>query len=359
MHPEIVDDKDGACPICKMALVPVRLELDWSCPVHTAVIQTKGGRCPICRRQLVQVTAAVTWTCVGHPEVKELSPGICKIDGTPLVAERERRPHGDHNPRHGGIFFMASDNTHHLEGTYPRDGVFRVFLYDEYTRPLALRGIVARAVTKETFERQTNTARELEAVPLVPSRDGKYLEARLAAAGATPKLPVQVTAKVRFTPGGAEQRFDFSFQSLTSEPAPPTLVNRTPPQSMPMATAPATQPVPDAPPITTTTPALLTTLATASDQVQTLLDKGAYTEMYYPALAAKEAALALDEHTRELPEDRRGTASEAVRRVVLGAWLIDFYGDSGNKLKLTEAYDAFASAVADVKSAYVQSGQAR
>src|SRR5258708_5330156 len=93
MHPEVVDVNDGACPICKMALVPVRLELDWSCPVHTAVIQTKSGQCPICRRQLVQVTAAVTWTCVGHPEVKELSPGTCKIDGTPLVAERERRPH--------------------------------------------------------------------------------------------------------------------------------------------------------------------------------------------------------------------------------------------------------------------------
>jgi len=77
-------------------------------------------------------------------------------------------------------------------------------------------------------------------------------------------------------------------------------------------------------------------------------------DMYFPALAAKEAALALDDRTVELPADRRGAASDAVKRVVLGAWLIDAYGDIGDKLKLTEAYDAFAGAVSDLKSVYGQ-----
>ena len=359
MHPEVVDDKAGNCPLCKMALAPVRLELDWSCPVHTSVIETKAGRCPICRRDLVQIAAALSWTCAGHPDVRELSPGPCKIDGRPMVAARERRPHGDHNPRHGGLFFMASDNSHHLEGTYPRPGVFRVFLYDDYTRPLPLKGVTARAVTREVVDRGSNVPRDLEAFPLRPSRDGKYLEARLGPQTTPPRLPVQVTAKVRFAPDKPEQRFDFSFQALTNEPAAPAQVNRAPAPPAVMPTAPATLPVPQSPALTTTTETLLSNLTANSDQVRDLLQRGVFADMYFPALAAKEAALALDDRTGELPAERRGPASAAVKRVVLSAWLIDQYGDIGDKLKLTEAYDAFAAAIADLKSAYGPSGPAR
>jgi hypothetical protein len=336
-----------------MALVAVRLELDWSCPVHTSVIEAKAGRCPICRRNLVQVTASVSWICTGHPEVTANSPGPCSLDGRPMVVARARRPHGDHNPRHGGIFFMAADNTHHLEGTYPRAGVFRVFLYDEYTRPLALKGVTARAVTKETVDQSSNVPRDLEAFPLRPSRDGTYLEAQLGPR-ATAQVPLQVTAKIRFAPDAAEQRFDFSFQTVTNEPTPPAQASRVTSPVAPMTSSPATQPVPDAPAASTTTPALLTSLTTATEQVRTLLQQGAYMDMYFPALAAKEAALALDDRTVELPADRRGAASDAVKRVVLGAWLIDAYGDIGDKLKLTAAFDAFAGAVSDLKSVYGQ-----
>ena len=29
---------------------------------------------------------------------------------------------------------MAPDNWHHLEGTYPEEGVFRVYLYDNFSQ---------------------------------------------------------------------------------------------------------------------------------------------------------------------------------------------------------------------------------
>src|SRR5947207_15641171 len=31
MHPEILEDKGGICPICKMDLVPIRLDSVWTC----------------------------------------------------------------------------------------------------------------------------------------------------------------------------------------------------------------------------------------------------------------------------------------------------------------------------------------
>ena len=46
MHPDVVESSPGDCPICKMKLVPVRLETVWTCPVHPQVAETRCRQVP-------------------------------------------------------------------------------------------------------------------------------------------------------------------------------------------------------------------------------------------------------------------------------------------------------------------------
>src|SRR5947208_8163108 len=85
MHPDVIADKAGVCPICKMDLEPMRLDSVWSCPVHATVTEARPGSCPICGRTLVQVTVAVSWICPVHTGVRALEPGTCRICGRDLV----------------------------------------------------------------------------------------------------------------------------------------------------------------------------------------------------------------------------------------------------------------------------------
>jgi FtsP/CotA-like multicopper oxidase with cupredoxin domain len=56
MHPEIVRDGPGVCPICGMKLVPKAEEPPpalWTCPMHPEIVRAEPGVCPICGMKLV------------------------------------------------------------------------------------------------------------------------------------------------------------------------------------------------------------------------------------------------------------------------------------------------------------------
>src|SRR5712692_8356329 len=194
MHAEVVDDTSGACPICKMALVPVRLELVWSCQLHLDLTRQQPGTCPTCGRQLVKIIKALSFTCPAHPKVNEVNPGRCPIDRRTLVAKYSLRPHGDHNPKHGGNFIMAPNNWH-VEATHPAPSRFRLYVYDEYSRPFVPKGFTSRIVTGET------------SIPFKPAAGGAFLEARMPQAA----LPAAIVVKARFEDRQPEYRFDFQF----------------------------------------------------------------------------------------------------------------------------------------------------
>ena len=88
-------------------------------------------------------------------------------------------------------------------------------------------------------------------------------------------------------------------------------------------------------------------------EVNRLLETGAFLEMYVPALAAKEVVLDLESYTNDVvPSQQRQNATAAIQKLVASAWLLDMYGDQGDKQKLAEAYTVFASAVKQIDEFY-------
>jgi len=98
--------------------------------------------------------------------------------------------------------------------------------------------------------------------------------------------------------------------------------------------------------------ALLDLLEQRTKEVEQAITDGQFGYIYIPALLSKDIALALGDQVTQLPDRQRPQASAAVRRIVVAAWDLDFYGDLGNKQKITDAYDTFAAAFADLKVAY-------
>ena len=392
MHPDVVESRPGVCPLCKMALVPVRLDTAWMCPLHTTVVDDHEGTCRICRRDLVRVRVGVTWTCLTQPGIERLEPGVC-ADGSAMVRRQTLRPHGNHNPQHGGQFFMAPDNWHHLEGTYPRDRVFRLYIYDDYARALPaadLQRVQARVVTRETYDARTRTTTELAAFPLRLTREGGYLEARIDAL----RLPAELTAKVRIKPDAPEYRFDFSFTAVTREPAaaatgapaarttaapgartrPPADVRAGPaPRATPPEVSPATAADTDAPAagnagindaaadpamaplvIPDSIAALVRELQRRDGFVRAFVEQGNFGAVWVPAFHAKDLAVALEPHLAHLSPSGRAVAEPALQEVVRLAWLLDAYGDVGNRQQLEAGHAAFSAAVTAVANAFAE-----
>jgi Cu(I)/Ag(I) efflux system membrane fusion protein/cobalt-zinc-cadmium efflux system membrane fusion protein len=126
MHPEVIQDEPGSCPICHMDLVPLRVEgaapgapahaggaQEWTCPMHPEIVEDEPGSCPICHMDLVPKEPAESvegapepgrqlWTCGMHPEVIQDEPGSCPICHMDLVPLRkEATPAPAHVPGQG------------------------------------------------------------------------------------------------------------------------------------------------------------------------------------------------------------------------------------------------------------------
>ena len=361
IHADVYEDAKGNCSICKMALVAVRLESIWTCPVHSVIAEKEAGTCPIDHRDLMRVTVAVSWTCSGHPEIDQMTPGRCP-DGSAMTVKYTPRPHGNHNPQHGGQFFMAPDNWHHLEGAFPQPGLVRIYLYDDYTKPLPsdqVRLVKGRIVTKESVDPATQVRKEV-AFPLALSRDRRYLEARVDRR----TLPAPMAAQIKLKPEGPEYRFDFTFQEFSKDPiastAPATVRTPTPPAAPPPAAPSAVNVNPPTAaasmnqslPIPASIEDMAAELTLTNRQIKDLIDRGAFLDIWVSAFRAKDLALAMDAQSAQLPTYKRRILESATRRLLRAAWLLDAVGDIGNRDQVTRAYADFGSAVSEIEALF-------
>ena len=85
MHPQIMRDEAGTCPICGMDLVKQEIELlskierllkskskqyRYICPMHPQIIQDESGTCPICGMDLVKQEIEMSTETSDYPAVR-------------------------------------------------------------------------------------------------------------------------------------------------------------------------------------------------------------------------------------------------------------------------------------------------
>jgi hypothetical protein len=130
------------------------------------------------------------------------------------AAKPKQPAHFDHNPKHGGIFFMSMDYKHHLEGVLLPPGTFRLYLYDAHTRPL-----IAEETRKASGTVQIGDSEKAPKIMLVPGKADETLEANL---GAGVKFPTALTVLLRLpgmSAGSKPELFSFTFARFTQERA--------------------------------------------------------------------------------------------------------------------------------------------
>jgi hypothetical protein len=271
---------------------------------------------------------AILWECLEHPDTARVAEGSCRRCGKALVKTFVDLPHGDHNPKHGGIFFMAPDLWHHLEGTLPDERTFRLFVYDNFTRPLKLEGIAAHF---QEWKASSGGEALLDPrkVALLPAGNGEYLDAKREEF----RLPAQITLFVVFDPARTESskprepcRFDFAFEKTTSEPGGDAPVRL---QAAPRVDIPADP------------RRVGEEIEKRARRVRELLSRRALSSLYVPALEAKDLALLLLEEKEAVPGEKRPDLERAAGALVRGAWLLDLHGDMGDFEKTKEAHKVF------------------
>jgi hypothetical protein len=130
----------------------------------------------------------------------------------PADTNSKEKAHMDHKPKHGGTFFMALDNEHHLEGALLPGGIFRVYLYDDHTKPLKADQV---KLTNGTIQ-----IGESEDAPKIELGPGKKKETKEARVGNDVKFPVNITLLLHFpdmAPDAKPELFNFTFTKFTDE----------------------------------------------------------------------------------------------------------------------------------------------
>jgi len=137
------------------------------------------------------------------------TPGKCPVCKMNLV-KSQVGAHSDHDPKHGGQFFMAPDKFHHLEGVMANPREFRLYFYNNFNKPILAKPFVSS--TKVEAEKVDKEGREMgnaRKLAVEIGKEGKYLSASI------PKdllLPLYFTVWIQFQDREEPDLFNFTFK---------------------------------------------------------------------------------------------------------------------------------------------------
>ena len=313
-------------------LQAVRLDIAYKC-LKTSYIRENPGACPMDRSDLVPVTASIFWLCKNDPDREKhyLEPGTCG-DGSPREKAFEVRPHGDHNPRHGGpSVFMSEDLYHHVEATLvaptknpagdlPRVLLRRIHAADQGDRRVGAGGAGGQ-------ERQSRPAAPVAARPVAHQgrqRDGgapaerrraereragvlrAACEAQAERQGLADRSHVHVLLKgARAHPFRRRDQHRSPGHDRKHRRTGPGIARARFGVGRPRSVGNVLDPLPE------TKQDLLAELQKNMDSVTKQWQTGNLSGLWYPALRAKDVALKLQQdHGNDISDDRQRGADE-------------------------------------------------
>jgi hypothetical protein len=293
------------------------------------------------------VEADVTMTITGQTQSFDFAFEGTTVDPTlPPV----RSAHMDHTPVHGGQFFMADNLYHHLEGTLPRPGEFRMYFYDDFKRPLHPLNFSGNVYIEQE---NTDTGEVTEDVyPLnhVKPTD-EYLTARIP-----PDVPMQLYARV-ILGSGEPKRYDFAFDELTVAPLRPTQLTTM--SGMPMtngvgAEGPCGAHSHERTPVNVpnTVEGILEAITQTQQVLENRIAMGDYCNLWPPAFDIADLVSALSERTADLNVRQQGSLKKLVTQLNLSKNKIDRAGDTADAPRVEIAYAEFSASLDELQSLF-------
>lgn len=306
---------------------------------HTLREYPRPGTCEVCTSPLAhrgQFEDTHTYVCMvptcDRYQDRYYGPGLCEGCGQPVAG----MGHMDHTPLHGGWqFFMANNLFHHLEGTMPEEGVFKLYLYDDWKVPLDARNVKGKLFV-EYDDPVTGEFGETE-YDLAPTQEGDtWLLAEI------PKgFPVDFYIMIWLA--GEEKRYDFTFDALTVAPAPSEVqesefrlhAHNCPPLELP-----------------TTPEAIVREVLNRDRSIAAHLEAQDWLRLHCPAQETKILIEALIARSLDSPSSDRIRLKKVQGMVNRSALALDYAGDIADAPRAHRAYEEYREMIALLRSVY-------
>ena len=140
-----------------------------------------------------------------------------KAGNCPVCAMKLKHPqsaHADHSPKRGGQLFMASNSWHHLEGVLPKADEFRLYLYNDHTKPISAKPFAEGSYIEATrVDAERKALGDPVKVPFTVAPDGAYL---LAAIPGELNLPIDITVRLKFEGKDRPDLYNFTFDKVST-----------------------------------------------------------------------------------------------------------------------------------------------